>query len=107
MDTEHMMNSLIDGNLIRILDAGTDSPSVAFVVRDDESPSGFRTIFHTLEINGHPAGPRVTPLDATNGKRVLEGKWGAVADYLVESFGLTGIQARHVVEEAHSVPLLA
>jgi hypothetical protein len=108
MDTEHMIAFLINGSLIKILDAGTASRSTAFVTRDDHSPSGFRTIYHpTGEDNTSPLGEQVTPLDATDGGSIVENKKEEVEDYLIESFGLTGIQARRVVNEAHLMTLAA
>jgi hypothetical protein len=101
MDTEQMMAYLIDGNLIKILDAGTNSRSIAFVTRDDTTPSGFRTLYHpSEEENTSPLGDQVTPQDATDGGKILEHRKSEVENYLVESFALNEGQARHVVNEA-------
>ncbi len=103
MDTEHMIAHLIGGSLIKILNAGTDSQSIAFVARDDNSPSGFRSIYHPFEEeNTSPLGKQVTPQDATDGPKVAEDKKEQVEDYLTESFGLTEMQARRVVDEARA-----
>jgi hypothetical protein len=108
MDTEHMIAFLINGSLIKILNAGTESRSTAFVVRDDHTPSGFRTIYRPFEEeNTSPLGNQVTPRDATDGMGVIENKREAVEDYLMESFGLTGVEARRVVNEARLMPLAA
>jgi hypothetical protein len=108
MDTMHMMDYLVGGGLIKILDAGTCSRSTAFVARDDNSPSGFRVIFHLIEDeNTGPLGKQVTPQNATNGSRILEDKKAEVEDYLIESFGLNLMEARLVVDEARWVPLAA
>ena len=104
----HMMDYLVGGGLIRILDAGTCSRSTAFVARDDHSPSGFRIVFHLVENeNIIPSGKKVTPQNATNGSRILENKKEEVEDYLVESFGLNIREAHLVVNEARCVPLAA
>ena len=108
MDTVHMMAYLVGGGLIKILDAGTCSRSTAFVARDDNSPSGFRVVYHlTDDENTSPLGKQVTPRHATNGSRILENKKEEVEDYLVESFGLNFMEARLVVNEARWVPLAA
>jgi hypothetical protein len=106
MDTDHMIANLISGSLIKILDAGTHSESVAFIVRDDRSRSGFRIIYQPFEDeNTSPHGKQVTPQGATNGGGVIDSKKEQVEHYLIESFGLTARQARHVVDEAHSFRL--
>ena len=103
-----MIAYLIDGSLIKILDAGTESRSTAFVTRDDASPSGFRTIYHPIEEeNTSPLGKQVTPQGATDGNSIVEDKKAEVETYLVESFGLNGAEARRVVNEAHWMPLAA
>jgi hypothetical protein len=108
MDTVHMMDFLVGGGLIKILDAGTCSRSTAFVARDDHSPSGFRIVFHLVEDeNTSPSGKQVTPQNATNGSRILENKKAEVEDYLVESFGLNLMEARLVVDEARCAALAA
>jgi hypothetical protein len=108
MDTVHMIDYLVGGGLIKILDAGTCSRSTAFVARDDDSPSGFRIVFHLIEDeNTSPLGKQVTPQNATNGSRILENKKAEVEDYLIESFGLNLMEARLVVNEARWVPLAA
>ena len=106
MDTEHMMKHLIDGSLIKILNAGTDSRSVSLTVRDDTSPSCCRTVFQPhMDESGHLAGDHVTPQNATYGAKVIKKK--EVEQYLIACFGLNGVQARHVVDEAHGMPLAA
>ena len=108
MDTLHMMDYLVGGGLIKILDAGTCSRSTAFVARDDHSPSGFRVVFHlTEDQNTSPLGKQVTPQNATNGSRILDNRKAEVEAYLVESFGLNFMEARLVVNEARWVPLAA
>ena len=108
MDTEHLIAYLIGGGLIKILDAGTCNASTAFIARDDESPTGFRVVFHMSEDeNTSPPGAQITPRYATNGMRILEAKKEQVEIYLVESFGLDFAQAKHVVEEARWIPLAA
>ena len=100
-----MMADLIDGNLIKILNASTDSQSIAFIVRDDHSRTGFGMVYHPFEDeNTSPHGKQVTPQNATDEDGVVDGKRGQVEDYLVESFGLTSVEAKYVVDEAHSVP---
>jgi hypothetical protein len=104
MDTEHLMAHLIDGSLITILNAGTDSRNVSLIVRDDKSPSGLRIMYQPhKDEHGNLVGDHVTPQEATNGTKVI--KKEQVADYLIESFGLTDVQARRVVNEAHAMPL--
>ena len=99
-----MIKNLIDGSLIKILNAGTDSRSVSLIVRDDKSPSGCRVIYqpHKDEY-GNLVGDHVTPREATNGTTVT--KKELVEKYLVACFGLNGAQARRVVNEAHVMPL--
>jgi hypothetical protein len=104
MDTEHMMKHLIDGSLIKILIAGTDSRNVSLIVRDDKSPSGFRVIYQPhKDEHGNLVGDHVTPQEATNGTKVT--KKEQVEGYLIACFGLNGAQARRVVNEAHAMPL--
>ena len=108
MDTAHMIAYLIDGGLIRILYAGTCSPSKAFIARDDSSPSGFRAVFHMIEDeNTSPLGAQVTPKYATNGMHIREDMKEQVELYLTESFGLNDAQARRVVNDARRPPLVA
>jgi hypothetical protein len=104
MDTEHMMKHLIDGSLIKILDAGTDSRGVSLIVRDDNSHSGFRIIYQPhADEHGNLVGNHVTPQNATYGAKII--KKELVAKYLIACFGLNGAQASRVVNEAHAVPL--
>jgi hypothetical protein len=105
MDTEHLMKNLIDGSLIKILNAGTDSRSVSLIVRDDKSASGFRVVYQPHKESGHLVGDHVTPQNATYGAKVI--KKEEVEKYLIACFGLDGAQARRVVNEAHAVPLAA
>jgi len=104
MDTEHVMKHLIDGSLIKILNAGTESRSVSLIVRDDKSHSGFRIIYQPhADEHGDLVGNHVTPQNATCGEKVI--KKEQVEKYLIACFGLNGDQARCVVNEAHAVPL--
>jgi hypothetical protein len=104
MDTEHTMKHLIDGSLIKILNAGTDSRNVSLIVRDDKSHSGFRTIYQPhADEHGNLVGDHVTPQNATYGAKVI--KKEQVEKYLIACFGLNGAQARRVVNEAHAMPL--
>jgi len=99
-----MMKHLIGGSLIKILNAGTDSPSVSLIVRDDKSRSGIRTIYQPhIDESGHLVGNRVTPQNATYVAKVI--KKAQVEKYLIACFGLNGVQAKRVVNEAHSMPL--
>ena len=99
-----MMADLINGSLIRILEAGTDSRSVTLIVRDDNSPTGFRTIYQPhADTHGNLVGNHVTPQHATYGAKVI--KKEQVEEYLIACFGLDGAQARLVVNEAHAVSL--
>ncbi len=103
-----MMAYLVNGGLIKILDAGTCCRSNAYVARDDNSPSGFRVVFHVIEDeNTSPLGKPVTPQHATNGSRILENKKEEVEGYLVESFALNVMEARLVVNEARGITLAA
>lgn len=105
MNTVHMMAYLVSGGLIKILDAGTCSRSTAFVTRDDNSPSGFRVIFHLVDDDDTgPSEKKVTPRHATNGVRIVENKKEEVADYLVKFFGLNRAEAKIVVNEARWAP---
>ena len=99
-----MIECLIHGKLIAILNAGTNSRDVSLTVREDKSASGFRTIYqpHMNECD-NLVGDHVTPQEATDGKKII--KHGQVADYLIESFGLTEVQATRVVNEAYFIPL--
>lgn len=102
VDTPHMMADLIDGKLFDILNAGSQRESLAYIVRDDESPSGFRTIFEPHEhVHGDPVDHQVTPKDAIRGGRIDASKLDLVVTYLETSFGLTGRQAVRVAGEAH------
>jgi len=104
MDTEHMIANLINGSLINILKAGTYSRSVSLIVRDDNSPSGIRTIYQPhADGHGHLVGNHVTPPNATCGAKVIRKE--LVAKYLIACFGLNGEQARRVVNEAHAMTL--
>ena len=99
-----MMKHLIDGSLIKILKAGTDSLNVSLIVRDDKSPSGFRIIYQPhKDKQGNLVGDHVTPQEATNGAKVI--KKELVESYLIACFGLNGAQAKRVVNEAHAMPL--
>ena len=101
-----MIAHLIDGSLIKILNAGADSRSVSLIVRDDNSPSGFRIVYQPhRDESGHLAGDHVTPQNATYGAKVI--KKEQVEKYLIACFGLNGAEARRVVNEAHAVPLLS
>ena len=104
MDTEHMMACLIDGRLFDILNAGTDRESFAFVVRDNASPSGFRTVFQPYEHeHSDPRDKQVTPKHTiVEGNGIDEAKKDLVISYLENSFGLTALQAARVTEEAHA-----
>ena len=104
MDTEHMIGCLIHGKLINILNAGTNSHDVSLTVREDKSASGFRTIYQPhMDEHDNLVGDHVTPQQATDGTKII--KKEQVADYLIESFGLTEVQATRVVNEAYFVPL--
>jgi hypothetical protein len=99
-----MIKHLIDGNLIKILNAGTDSHNVSLIVRDDKSRSGIRTIYQPhMDESGHLVGHHITPQNATYGAKVI--KKDQVEKYLIACFGLNGDQARRVVNEAHSIAL--
>jgi hypothetical protein len=104
MDTEHMMACLIDGKLYDILNAGTARESLAFVTRDNDSPSGFRTVFKPHEyVHGDPVDKQVTPKDAIlPGRGIDPTKKDLVVSYLESSFGLTTRQATRVADEARS-----
>ena len=72
-----------------------------FVARDNNSPSGFRVVFHLADDEDPSAlGKQVTPQNATHGSRVLDNRKEEVEEYLVESFGLNPMEARLVVHEA-------
>ena len=104
MDTEHMIVHLIDGSLLKILRAGTDSRDVSLIVRDDKSPSGTRVVYQPhKDEQGNLVGDHVTPKEATNGTRVI--KKEEVENYLVACFGLDEVQAKRVVHEAHAMLL--
>jgi hypothetical protein len=105
MNTEQMMSRLINGSLINILNAGTFSRSIAFIARDDTSPTGFQTIYQQFE--DEHVGRQITPQGATDGLTIDESKRALVEEYLVGSFGLTGLQAQKVVSEAHAMLLAA
>ena len=104
MDTKKMMACLIDGKLHTILNAGTARESLAFVARDNDSPSGFRTVFKPHEyVHGDPVDVQVTPKDAiVPGDGVDETKKDLVINYLENSFGLTNPEATRVADEAHT-----
>ncbi len=104
MDTEQMMACLIDGKLYDILNAGTNRESLAFVARDNDSPSGFRTVFKPHEyVHGDPVDKQVTPKDTiVPGNGIDETKKDLVVIYLENSFGLTNRQATRVADEAHA-----
>jgi len=99
-----MMACLIDGKLYDILNAGTARESLAFVTRDNDSPSGFRTVFKPHEyVHGDPVDFQVTPKDAiVAGIAIDAAKKDLVVSYLESSFGLTTPEATHVADEAHA-----
>jgi len=99
-----MMACLIDGKLYAILNAGTHRESLAFVARDNDSPSGFRTVLKPHEyLHGDPVDKQVTPKDAIiDGNEIDESKKDLVVYYLENSFGLTTREATHVANEAHA-----
>ena len=99
-----MMASLIDGKLYDILNAGTQRESLAFVARDNDSPSGFRTVFKPHEyVHGDPVDVQMTPKDAiTPRNRIDTTKRDLVVSYLESSFGLTNREAMRVTDEAHA-----
>jgi len=102
MNTQGLPVYLIDGALIDILKSNRTSDSIAWIVPDEHSSSGFRTYNerfnskHEYTIAGN-----VTPRDATNGRNVLEEKKQEVLSNLITSFDLTEEQATGVVYEAH------
>ena len=104
MDTEQMMACLIDGKLYDILNAGTQRESLAFVARDNASPSGFCTVFKPHEyVHGEPVDVQVTPKDAlVPGDGIDKTKKDLVIHYLESSFGLTNHEATRVANEAHA-----
>ena len=104
MDTEHMMACLIDGKLFDILNAGTDRESFAFVVRDNTSPSGFRTVYQPYEHkHSDNRDHQVTPKHTINEGGGIDGaKKDLVVSYLQTSFGLTSTEAVCVADEAHA-----
>ena len=108
MNTEKLPAYLIDGALIEILKTNRCTQSVAWIVPDELSASGFRTYNERFNsMHDYTRAGKVTPQEATNGRNVLEDKKQEVAEYLITSFGLTEEQAVGVVYEAHEGMLSA
>jgi hypothetical protein len=102
MNTERLPAYLIDGALIDILKSNRTNQSIAWIVPDENSSSGFRTYNERFNFkHDYTIAGNVTPRDATNGRNVLEDKKQEVAEYLITSFELTEEQATGVVYEAH------
>jgi len=99
-----MMACLIDGKLFAILNAGTARESLAFIARDNASPSGFRTVFQPYEHeHSDPRDNQVTPKDTIiPGNGIDATKKDLVVSYLENSFGLTAREATHVADAAHA-----
>jgi hypothetical protein len=78
--------------------------SLAFIARDNDSPSGFRTVFQPHEhTEGEDVDRQVTPKNTIiPGSGIDEAKKDLVVSYLEGSFGLTNREATQVADAAHA-----
>lgn len=102
MDTELLVEYLINGVLINLLWRGRIKHSIAWIAPDNATRSGFSLHYDAIpSAYDKPIGGKLTPREATDGTKILENKKKPVAKYLVDSFGLTAEQAERVITEAH------
>lgn len=96
IDQEELIGYLIDGGLIGILTAGYGKPAVARIIPSELVAEGFVTFFEDAK-EGSISIP-VFALDTVGTRKVVfEPKNEEVVDYLINSFGLTEVDARYVI----------